>query len=117
MTVVKTIVANVPRPRFVPIDSVNFPILTGAAGWIDTDVSAVTGTNASRIWFISALQHTAAGQIGARVHGSALAPLTPAVAGWTGATLLACCDSTGHMDLYRNAGGDVDYQFIGYMDA
>lgn len=97
-------------PVFVPIDTALFTVSGGAAGWVDTNVSATTGVLTNRIWLISV--SCAAGQsAGARAHGSTKAPLSLLN---LSATIMAHVDATGHMDLYR-AGNDNNYRFLGYL--
>lgn len=96
--------------RFTPIATANFGIAGGAAGWIDTDVSATTGTDTSKLWVV-VCKNDAFQDSGARAHGSAI---DCKVANSNSVTLLSYVDTTGHMDLYR-AAANAGYYFIGYI--
>lgn len=99
------------RMRFYPTAVGNFTVSAGAAGWVDTDVSSKTGTDTTKIWVIN-IRSVAADSLGVRAHGETVEPLGPTVYTWT---MLGHCDSSGHMDLYRVAGNDVYYRFVGYL--
>jgi len=102
-----------PQIRFVPINTATFDIVAGVAGYIDTDVSATTGVDTRRAWLV-AIICGAALTAAARAHGTAE---SPAVTVNNSVTVLSHVDSAGHMDLYRNAGGDLHYWILGYLDA
>jgi hypothetical protein len=87
-------------------------VSAGAAGYVNTDVSAITGTNTNRIWVI-ACQATASAYSGARAHGETLD--NRSVINLTN-TCFSKVDSNGHMDLYRNAAADVNYRFVGFFE-
>lgn len=87
-----------------------FTVVGGANGWIDTDVSAKTGTNTDRLWVVS-IQVAAAQYAGARQHGSAIDTLQYAS---TTTLTLVRVDGNGHVDLYRSA-ADAYYTFEGYL--
>ena len=93
---------------YTPIDSANFVVAAGGAGWIDTDVSATTGTNPDTVWLVHILCNGDAA--GVRAHGETKAPLVT-----VGSTTLQLTkvDSSGHADLYRNAAVQSTYTFIG----
>jgi len=106
---------NIEQPKFLiytDISTATISLPLGAAGWIDTDVSAVTGTLTDRIWII--LVASAGGDVlsGVRTHGSAEAPLLP---NGTRFTVLAKVSSTGHLDFYRDAGTNINFLFLGYI--
>lgn len=85
-------------------------IVAGAAGYIDTDVSAITGTDTRNVWIVQAIV-VAAQLIGARAHGDTADPKLTNTFG----IFLCRVDASGHMDLYRNAGNDVAYKINGYL--
>lgn len=101
-----------PRLRFEPIPTASFTVATGAAGYVDTDVSATTGTLTSRIWLITAFKN-GNGEAGARAHGSAV---DSRVTLNNTSFLMSRVDSLGHMDLLRDAAADIVYQFSGYLE-
>lgn len=101
-----------PRQRFVPIATATFTVNLGAAGYVDTDVSATTGTDTRKLWVIVATKAAGAGQAGARATGGAIdgrASINNST------TIYAYCDASGHMELLRDAGGNITYDFIGYL--
>lgn len=101
-----------PQLRYHPLSTGGpFSIVGGAAGWIDTDVSAITGIDPTRVFLIS-MQATAAQDGGARAHGSALTPSQYVNLTNFG---LSAVDSTGHMDLLRGA-ANMNYYIIGYIE-
>ncbi len=83
-------------------------IVAGAAGWVDTDLSAVLGTDNAKIWVVNCI-HVAAGSLGVRTPGDTTdskyvnnhSRLVHAVA--------------GHLEFYRDAGGDTYYQTSGWV--
>lgn len=104
---------NPSKVSLVQIDISQFIVAAGAAGWVDTDVSAAVGSAWDKVWVIGVNALAAGDFVGARIHGSALSPYTKAN---NTLTLMSMADSSGHMDLYRQAGGNVEYNFIGYLD-
>lgn len=103
---------NVKALKFVSLAAeVQFNIVGGAAGWIDTDVSATTGTNTRRLWIVC-VNTDAPQPSGIRQHGSA-----DTVYVWNkgNATMFTYVDAAGHVDLYRDA-ADGHYQFLGYLE-
>lgn len=105
--------SNPARVRFVPHDvGSGIVVNAGAAGWIDTDVSAQTGTDIHKVWLIHAFEG-AEGAVGARQTGSVVDNFVTAS---KSTALMAHCDSAGHMDLYRNAASNVNYKFVGYLE-
>lgn len=104
-------ISNPPRLVMTTIPVASFTVPAGAAAYIDTNVSATTGTNTARAWVING--RAAAQNVGARAHGTAGDPNTFSN---NSVTLLSAVDSAGHMDLMRNAAGDSVYEFIGYLE-
>jgi hypothetical protein len=105
---------NNPQPHvgFHAIVPALTAILAGAAGWIDTDVSATTGTDTARVWVIVDWS-SAPSTIGARAHGSAVAAEVFVSAS---ATLFSHVDAAGHIDYYRDAGNNNQYLIMGYLE-
>lgn len=99
--------------NFTHRTGVLFTVAAGVAGWVDTDVSAVTGLDTTKVWLISCESSPGGGIVGARPHGSALEPELNAQ---LVTSTLSKVDSTGHMDLRRIAGHDTKYTFIGYFE-
>lgn len=97
--------------RLTLIAPATFTITAGAAGWIDTNCSATVGTNTERLWLIT-INGAGAQNAGARAHGETVEPIFAAYC----TTFFTRCDSTGHIDLYRNAGNDENYIFLGYFE-
>jgi hypothetical protein len=79
---------------------------------VDTDVSAIVGTDPHKVWVIVGFKN-GTGTIGARAHGSAIDNSVPVN---NTVTLMACCDVDGHMDLYRDPAVQMDYYFLGYLE-
>ena len=102
---------NPPALKFTPINTATFTIAAGAAGWVDTDVSATTGTDVTKLWLVTSSTVTQQ-DAGVRPLGEASAPL-----GITNGTVsfLSYCGLTGHMEFYRNAISNVDYRLLGYL--
>lgn len=82
----------------------------GGNSWVDTDVSATTGTNTATVWVVIA--RSTSGMAGVRVHGSAIDSKTTIT---SSATFLSSVDSSGHIDYYRENAGDLNYTLIGYL--
>ncbi len=98
-------------PMFTPSVPNVFNVGAGAAGWIDTDVSAVTGTDVDKIWIVTSFCAGYAFQVqGARPHGSGVD--TSISSGIT--VNFGQVGATGHMDLYRGA-LDCLYYIQGYV--
>lgn len=106
---------NLSNPKILkltPIATALTTIVAGAAGYIDTDVSATTGTDISRLWLVSC--RPPAGALtthGVRAHGSAIDNKVFS----TGTTFVSYVDSNGHMDFYRDAAIENRYSIIGYL--
>lgn len=84
-----------------------FTIALGVAGWIDTDCSAVVGSNTDKVWLV---RNASGGQLaGVRPHGSVLDSLIP------DANHLSKPDAAGHFDFYRNAASDSYYTLMGWI--
>jgi len=98
--------------KYTQITYVGFNVPAGGAGWVDTDVSAVTGTDTHKVWVVVAFSSITDKNVGIRPHGSAL---TPSMWASKSTTLLTTVDSTGHADLLRDAAASIDYGFIGYF--
>lgn len=87
-----------------------FTVAAGAAGWVDTDVSAYTGLGTTRVFMIAMIPSLGGLTMGARPHGSAGdSQLSYEV------FTLSKVDVNGHIDFYRDAGGNIDYYFNGYL--
>lgn len=100
------------KPVFVAIAPALFAVAGGAAGFIDTDVSATTGTNTQRVWLVMCFTDNDTGQgKGARPHGSAVATNVVCFT----LTTFSTVDSSGHMDLYRDAFNN-NYYLLGYLE-
>ena len=96
--------------NFTAITTVEFNVVGGAAGWIDTDVSATTGTRRDRAWCIVAV--SAADQdAGVRENGVAT---VPTVYCQRTLMLMSQVSVAGHLDLYRNV-ADIAYRIVGYL--
>lgn len=104
---------NPSPPKFVSITTVPFTIPAGAAGWIDTDVSASINLGSRALLFrifINGGNNT----IGIRPAGSAVnnADL------WAGGSRsfgLISDHTNGHVELYRDAAADNIYYLEGYF--
>lgn len=100
------------KVRFYPITATEFTVVAGAAAWIDTDVSACTGTNTNRLWVVTA--GSAASQVaGARANGETISNESRVT---NSGTFLSRVSATGYMDLRRDATNDFKYVFIGYFE-
>lgn len=106
----KTNVNNKKILRFTPVAAAQFIIAAGAIGWIDTDVSATTGTNQKLLWLIIASNAGGGFSIGSRTTGSAVNNQAAA----SGCTYICPVSSLGHLDLYRTA-VDNTYTIVGYL--
>lgn len=84
-------------------------ISAGAAGYVDTDASALIGIDNTKIWIVQAICATAQ-LLGARKTGDASDPKMTNTFG-----LFFCNGNAGHLDLYRNATTDVAYKINGYI--
>jgi len=105
-----------PKLRWFPVAALaannTFTVLSGAAGWIDTDISASdVPSGATSINFY--IYSVSGGSTGGRQHGSAIEPLTPNM-GSLFRSFVCSQDNTRHVDLYRNALGDLVYYIFGY---
>lgn len=102
------------NPKLLSLTQINtaqFDVIGGAAGWIDTDVSATTGIDPNRVWIIG-INVAASQMAGARDHGSALESRYQInLSGFT----LSKVNSAGHMDLYREA-ADAHYYIMGHLE-
>lgn len=105
----KTNLSNI-RLQFNSIASATFTVTGGGAGYIDTNVSATTGTDTSKIW-VCIVKSDASQSAGVRVHGDAN-DIKKTIN--QNATWLTKVDAAGHCDLYRNA-ADNAYTFVGYL--
>jgi len=97
--------------RYKSITAALFNVVSGVAGYIDTNVSATTGTDTSKAWLINSHADGGSGLLGARTLGDTADPKTTGNDG----TFIAYVSATGHLDLYRVAGGDNKYYLIGYL--
>lgn len=95
------------------IDTVEYTIPAGAAGWIDTDCHVALGTDTRRIYLVNILTAGASSAVGARPHGSATSPA------FSGNNTTHCevnVDTSGHIDFYRDAAVQNKYQVFGYLE-
>jgi hypothetical protein len=100
-------------PRFVPVTTTLFTVLSGAAGWVNTDVSSLTGAGTTKLWVIVVFNNAPIYQFtGARAHGSII---DNSFASLFTTTLMSYVDSSGHVDLYRDITAANDYRFVGYL--
>ncbi len=89
--------------------TITMTIAAGAAGYVDTDASALIGIDDTKIYIIQAIC-AAAQLLGARKAGEVIDPkLTNTFA------VFLCNANAGHFDLYRNAANDVLYKINGYI--
>lgn len=97
---------------FTPVTGYSpFNVVAGAPAWVDTDVSSVTGTNPKRLWLVN-LSLSGAQLVGIRAHGASQAP-----EGYAFMTnYFTYVDSTGHIDVLRNAASTVSVSFLGYFE-
>lgn len=102
------------RPiRFVPINAATYNVAAGA-GWVDTDVSATTGTFQDRLWLVRLNTDAVGGAaVGIRPHGIAESPDAWAVQGFTQLTHV---DLNGHVDIVRNGATTTEAVFLGYFE-
>jgi len=98
--------------KFTPIATGTFNVAAGAAGWVDTDVSATTGIDVTKLWIINCTA-TTYGTQGVRPNGSAVDNSIPGAARTN--TILSYVSATGHLDLYRDAIANNSYHLIGYL--
>jgi len=102
--------------NFTPVESSTHTVSrgAGAAGFVDTDCSAIVGTDPNKIWLVT-VQHAAnTGVVGARATGETVDCSVAYSLINTCISLLTRCSSTGHIDLYRNA-VVFNYIFVGYF--
>lgn len=93
-----------------PITQSQYPVPAGAAGWVETDVSATTGINTHRTWLVHI---TGIGvTLGIRSHGEIAEPYQYIISSSLGLTKV---NNVGHVDLYRDAAVAANYTFIGYF--
>lgn len=98
--------------NFIPITAAHHLIAGGAAGYIDTDISAdVPAGIAKTVLLIGA--PTAAQNVGARGPGEVADPKTGTGAGVV--TIIANVSATAHVELYREAANN-DYYIQGYWN-
>lgn len=101
---------NPSKLTFTPVTVGIFTIVAGVAGWIDTDVSATTGVDPTKIWV--GHWRSAGGDVttGVRPHGG-----TGYVYATTPGIFICAVDNTGHMDFYRDAGTNITFYILGYL--
>lgn len=86
--------------------------LAGGPAWVDTDISALVGTGRKLILF--RVSSSAGVGSGVREPGSAVDTTFTANIGEY-APHFAYCDANGHVEMYQAAGGNNNYQVIGYL--
>jgi hypothetical protein len=101
----------VPKMTYTPIAAVNYTVSAGAAGYVDTDVSATTGIDTERIWCVT-IATTIPLFVAVRPNGSAIDSQAYAD---NSTALHTYVSSAGHVDLLRAVGGDIFYRFVGYL--
>ncbi len=99
--------------QFTPVATASYQVNLGAAGWVDTDVSATTGTNSRRVWVLTCYPTAGGTYMGARATGGAVDNRSLVQ---SSITLLAKADAAGHMDLLRDVAQNLVYQFVGYLE-
>jgi hypothetical protein len=100
------------RPKFLAVDSADHSIASGAAGWIDTDLSSELPAGALAAVIVVKLE-AGATDGGVRENGStATSRLNIALISYTAIVKL---NAARHVDLYRNAGGNMTYVLVGYL--
>lgn len=100
------------KMTFTPVAAVSdFTVALGVAGYVDTDVSAVTGTDTTKLWviivFCNTTQYAGARKLGETADNKVQVKST--------FTIFSYVDSSGHMELYRNATTDCIYRIIGHF--
>lgn len=98
---------------FVPVATATFNAAAGGPGWVDTDVSATTGTDVHKLWVVIARSPAGNGTVGVRAHGETVDNKLGAC--YYAYTFLSYVDSAGHMDLYQIAAEIQPYHFVGYL--
>lgn len=103
------------RVTYTPIVPAAFAKASSGNAWVDTDVSATTGTDTKKIWHINTLCSNATSQAGARTHGtSGNLQFSATTAGNVIVPLFTSVDTNGHMDLFDPANPSSQYWFMGY---
>jgi len=97
--------------NFTPIGTSEFVVPLGVSEWLDTDVSATTGTDTTKLWIIICKPGGGDFITGVRKHGSSVNCQYAAISEYTA---FAYVGPTGHMDLFRSTGNNK-YEFIGYL--
>ena len=98
---------------FTPLNAVAYTVVAGAAGWVDTDISASAGINTKRIHYFHAVAAVAVHDMGARPHGSAALPV---ITGACYGAPMTKTDVNGHVDLLRDAANTTVYYHMGYFE-
>lgn len=103
---------NLDRPswiKYVPITKVVHQIVAGVQGWIETDISGDI-PRAARAIVIQGIPG-GAWQTGARAHGETGSPEI----GGAMVCHITAQDADGHVELFREPGGNNDYYVMGYF--
>lgn len=83
-------------------------IAAGAAGWVDTDLSAVLGTDNSRVWVVDCI-HTLPSSLGVRTPGDATDPK------YVNNHTRLVKAALGHLEFYRDGVNPNYYHISGYI--
>jgi hypothetical protein len=98
---------------FHSMATVEVQIFFGAAGFLDTDVSATIGIHPERLYLVVCKNGTGVlSAMGVRMTGDTVDSHFYA----SSATALTKVSSLGHVDCYRIAAGNMFYYFIGYFE-
>lgn len=100
-------------PIWHEVVQTTYQILAGAAAWIDTDISALVGTGVKLVAF--RVSSSAGIGCGARQNGSAVDTSFTANVGEY-SPHFCYTDYAGIVELFRAAGGNNNYQVIGYWE-
>ena len=101
------------RLRFFPVATAQFSVPAGAAGWVDTNVSATTGTATDKLWVVVCETSGGSGITGVRAHGEAID--NKLLSNFRMYTQFSYVDVAGHVDLYRDGALGNFYTFVGYL--
>jgi len=96
--------------KLTRIVTATFNVAAGGVGWVDTNVSATTGTDTNKLWVV-VVSTTARQNAGVQPNGVDIDCQCEVC---YSATFLSHVSATGHMDFYR-AGADNTYRLIGYL--
>lgn len=100
-------------PIWKTITPIRYGVGLGAAGWVDTDLSGTAvGTNVNKLWMVECVSNGVAVSMGVRTHGSTGDDKISTL----NFSTFVRVDSSGHVDMYRNAAVQIDYVFVGYFE-